>query len=329
MTPTETVSTPVASITPVLSTLVFTENAAKDGGVLSWSGTNIQSWRFIGDEKLYPSPFVYGSYTANWPGTLVNMVRGITYTLSMEVISNTGASATKTITYFLTGKTASELATESEAAQKLAEEKAAEAKAIADQKTADEAALKAAEEKAAAEAKAIADAALKTAEDKAAAEKKVAEEAAAKKVAEEAARNEAEKAAVEAAAIKAAEEKAAAEAIAIAKAKAALKLSVNLPASKIYLSSAVKSKLKKYAKSLKSKSTVVCTSYTYLKSPTNFAKLKAKQEALAVCKYLKLINKTLVTKVSTKSWLALSINKPSIDLKKQHAVSASASTTKP
>ena len=338
VTPTETVSTPVASITPVLSTLVFTENAAKDGGVLSWSGTNIQSWRFIGDEKIYPSPFVYGSYTANWPGTLVNMVRGITYTLSMEVISNTGASATKTITYFLTGKTASELAAESDAAQKLAEEKAAEAKAIADQKTADEAALKAAEEKAVAEAKAIADAALKTAEDKAAAEKKVAEEAAAKKVAEEAAakkvaeeaaRNEAEKAAAEAAAIKAAEEKAAAEAIAIAKAKAALKLSVNLPASKIYLSSAVKSKLKKYAKSLKSKSTVVCTSYTYLKSPTNFAKLKAKQEALAVCKYLKLINKTLVTKVSTKSWLALSINKPSIDLKKQHAVSASASNTKP
>ena len=329
VTPTETVSTPVASITPVLSTLVFTENAAKDGGVLSWSGTNIQSWRFIGDEKLYPSPFVYGSYTANWPGTLVNMVRGITYTLTVEVISSTGASATKTITYLLTGKTAAELATESEAAKKLAEEKAAEAKAIADQKTADEAALKAAEEKAAAEAKAIADAALKTAEDKAAAEKKVAEEAAAKKVAEEAARNEAEKAAVEAAAIKAAEEKAAAEAIAIAKAKAALKLSVKLPASKIYLSSAVKSKLKKYAKSLKSKSTVVCTSYTYLKSPTNFAKLKAKQEALAVCKYLKLINKKLVTKVSTKSWLALSTNKPSIDLKKQHAVSASASTTKP
>jgi hypothetical protein len=331
-TPAATVSTPVASIAPVLSTLVFTENATKDGGVLSWSGTNIQSWRFIGDEKIYPAPYVYGAYTVNWPGTLVNMVRGVTYTLSVEVLSTTGTGSTKTITYLLEGKTATEIAAEAEAVQKLAQEKAAaEAKAIADQKMAEEAAQKAAEEKTAADAKAIADskaiaeAALKAAAEKAAEEKIAAD----KKADEEAARIAAEKAAAETAAIKAAEEKSAAEASAIAKAKAALKLSINIPASKIDLSSAVKSKLKKYAKSLSSKSSVVCTAYTYTKSPTNFAKLKAKQEAIAVCKYVKLINKTLVTKISTKSWLALSTNKPSIDLKKQHAVSASASPAKP
>lgn len=323
--PTNIASTPTPAVIPVISTLVFIENSSKDGGILTWGGSNIESWRYAGPESLYPAPYVYGAFTVNWPGTLVNMVRGITYTFTIEVLSSTGASSSKTINYSIQGKTVAEIAAEELAAKTLAEEKAAaEAKVIAEQRAAEEAAIKAAAGIALAisEAKAIAEAAekaanqvaeeaalLKAAEEKAAAEKKSLEETAAKELAEEAARIEIEKAALEAAAI--------------ARAKAALKLSIKIPSTKIYLSSANKFKLKKYALSLKSKTIVICTSYTYSKSPTISAKSKAKQEAFATCKYLKSTNKTLVTKISTKSWLSPTSPKIEIDLKKNHLVSIS------
>jgi hypothetical protein len=325
-TPAATVSTLVAPINPVVNSLVFTENTTKDGGVLSWSGTNIQSWRFIGDEKIYPAPYVYGGYTASWPGTLVNMVRGVNYTLSLEVLSTTGTGSTKTITYLLEGKTETEIA--AEVAQKLAQETSvAEAKAIAEQKIAEEAALKAAEEKTAA-AKTVEDARI-AAEAKAAEEVRIAAEA---KAAEEV-RIAAEAKAAEEAALRISKEKFEAEAQAVKDAATAalaakrlvLKFSVNMPVVKTYLNAETKALIKDYALRLLANSNVTCIGYTYSSKPTKTELTRAKNEALAACKYVVTIKKGTNYYIDVKSWLAIKPKPKAMDTKKLHRLDISSS----
>jgi hypothetical protein len=91
--------TPKPLVIPLVIELWFTENQSKDGGKLTWSGSNLDHWRFEGAENTYPSPYNYGTFTSGWLGELVNMVPGIPYLMTMEFRSSTGASVTKSITY--------------------------------------------------------------------------------------------------------------------------------------------------------------------------------------------------------------------------------------
>ena len=310
------ISAPVALVMPTITSLSFVENAAKTGGKLVWTGTNIESVLFTGVASTYPAPFNYGAFTLSWDGSLVNMVAGVTYTMKIEARSSTGGSASKTIEYTIAkpvvdtsaADAALKAAQEKAVAEKKAAEEAAAAalkiaqeKALAEAKAAaDAAALKVAQEKAAAEAKAAADAAaLKIAQDKAAAEKKAAEEAAALKVAQDKAAAEA-KAAEEAAALKVAEEKAAADAAALAIAKKTPVLNLFTSYSTAKYTSTQMEKMKKLTLKLEPATTLKCVGYINTKGTTAAkAKATALAQAKATCASAKKLNPNITTLVTT------------------------------
>jgi hypothetical protein len=157
---------------------------------------------------------------------------------------------------------------------------AAEAKALADTKAAEEAAaLKVAQEKMAADAKALTDA-------------KAAADAAAIKAAQDAA----DASAKAAAALQAAKD---AE-IAAANAAKAIKPAVTLYSlsSTLKLNAYDSAYLNKYVKSLKNGASVTCIGYSYSKNTTlKKANALAKSQATAVCALMKKTNKTLKTSV--------------------------------
>jgi hypothetical protein len=86
---------PVTSAT--ISNLSYTATGSTTG-TLSWTGTNIDSYMFTGSATNYPSPYNYGTFTATWPGNLVNMVQSQSYTVSISVMPG-GASQTITFTH--------------------------------------------------------------------------------------------------------------------------------------------------------------------------------------------------------------------------------------
>ena len=86
--------TPVATI----SNLTYTKTGTTTG-TLSWSGSNINNYLFTGNSSLYPSPYNYGAYTASWPGNLVNLTEGQSYTVTITVINSAGAGNSQTITF--------------------------------------------------------------------------------------------------------------------------------------------------------------------------------------------------------------------------------------
>lgn len=88
-----------SAIIPTITGLAFTPNSDRTSGTLSWSGTNVDVYLFTGDSSTYPSPYNYGAYTASWPGTLVNMTPGSTYSMTITVRSSTGNQASQTISY--------------------------------------------------------------------------------------------------------------------------------------------------------------------------------------------------------------------------------------
>ena len=313
---------PVAVVIPTITSLKFTENATKDGGKLIWTGSNIESVLFTGEAINYPAPFNYGAFTLTWTGELVNIVRGKSYTAKIEVRSATGGSATQTITYSIP-LTAEELAAAKAIADAKAAEEAAALKAVQDKADAiakaqaQELAEKlAAEEKAIAEAKAVADkaaaeaaiaAALKAAKKLADAEAQLAEELKANqdKAAEDARIAEELRAATEQAEANlkiAAEKKAledAAAAAALAAKKIVPKITLYSISSKLTLSAYDRAYLNKYISTLKSKATVTCIGYYYLKNSTLAkAKALAKVQANAICKMIKKAKPTVVTKVA-------------------------------
>jgi uncharacterized repeat protein (TIGR02543 family) len=312
---------PIAPITPTISTLVFTENLLKNGGTLSWTGTNIESWRFIGDEKTYPTPFIYGTYTVNWTGNLVNMVTGVKYSIAIEVLSKTSGSQSSSIDYTIEpapvviDTSAAEEAAKLKAEQEKAidDAKAAEVKAIADAKAAEAKAVEdariAAEAKAvedariAAEAKAVEDARI-AAEAKVATDMKIAEDAAIK--------ISKEKSEAEAQAIKDAAN------AALAAKRLVLKFSINMPVVKTYLNSETKALIKNYALTLPVNSNVTCIGYTYSSKPTKTELARAKNEALAACKYVVTIKKGTHYYISVKSWLAIKPKPKAMDTRKLH-----------
>ena len=59
-------------------------------GTLSWTGTDIDAWIFYGDASYYPAPYNYGTYTGSWPGNLVNLVSGTSYTFGIGAVSSDG-----------------------------------------------------------------------------------------------------------------------------------------------------------------------------------------------------------------------------------------------
>jgi len=89
-----TTSAPVATI----SNLTYTKTGTTTG-TLSWSGSNINNYLFTGNSSLYPSPYNYGAYTATWPGNLVNLTEGQSYTVTITVINSAGAGNSQTITF--------------------------------------------------------------------------------------------------------------------------------------------------------------------------------------------------------------------------------------
>jgi len=299
------VSAPVVMITPTLTSLTFVENATKDGGKLVWTGTNIESVLYTGNADAYPAPYNYGAFTISWGGQLANMVAGVTYTLKLEVRSSTGGSDSRTITYTIVkpvvDTSAADAALKAAAEKKAAEDAAAAAlkiaqdKALAEAKAAaDAAALKVAQEKAAAEA-----AALKVAQEKAAAEKKAAEEAAALKVTQEKAAAEV-KAAEEAAALKVAQEKAAADAatLAIAKKTPVLNLFSSYAIAKYTASQ--NAKMKKLTLKLEPATTLKCVGYINAKGATAAkAKSIALAQAKATCASAKKLNPSIKTVATT------------------------------
>jgi hypothetical protein len=300
--------------------LVFTENLLKNGGTLSWTGTNIESWRFIGDEKTYPAPFVYGTYTVNWTGNLVNMVIGVKYSLAIEVLSKTGGGQSLSIYYTIEpAPVVIDTKADEEAARLKAEQekaiedaKAAEAKTIADARAAE---AKAIADAKAAEAKAIADARIAT-EAKAVEDARIAAEAKVAtdmKIAEDAAiKISKEKSEAEAQAVKDAAN------AALAAKRLVLKFSINMPVVKTYLNSETKALIKNYALTLPVNSNVTCIGYTYSSRPTKTELTRAKNEALAACKYIVTIKKGTHYYISFKSWLAIKPKPKAMDTKKLH-----------
>ena len=335
-------ATPVVVVVPTITSLKFTENATKDGGKLTWVGTNIESVLFTGDLTTYPAPYNYGAFTLTWTGELVNIVRGKSYTAKIEARSATGGSVAQTITYSIP-LTAEDLAAVKAIADKKAADEAAVLKAAQDKADAiakaqaQELAEKlAAEEKAIAEAKVAADkaaadaaiaAALKAAKELADAETRVAAELKANqdKAAEDARIAEELRAATEQAEanLKIAAEKKALEdataAAALAAKKIVPKITLYSISSKLTLSTYDKAYLNKYISTLKSKATVTCIGYYYLKNTTlTKAKALAKVQATAICKMIKKAKPSVITKIvlysSTKApkaakgakWVAIS-----------------------
>jgi hypothetical protein len=80
-----------------ISNLTYTANSSTTG-TLSWSGSNIDAYLFTGSATNYPAPYNYGAATGTWPGNLVNMSNGQSYTVTITVFPG-GASQTITFTH--------------------------------------------------------------------------------------------------------------------------------------------------------------------------------------------------------------------------------------
>ena len=94
-TTTTTTTTTTAAPVATISNLAYTATGSTTG-TLSWSGSNISAYLFTGSATNYPSPYNYGTYTGSWPGNLVNMVNGQSYTVTITV---SPGSNSQTITF--------------------------------------------------------------------------------------------------------------------------------------------------------------------------------------------------------------------------------------
>lgn len=99
--PTTTSGPPPTTSEPIVATisnLTYSKTGASTG-TLSWSGSNINVYRYTGDSSLYPAPYNYGTYTSSWPGNLVNLVEGQSYTVTIDVRSVNGYGNSQSITF--------------------------------------------------------------------------------------------------------------------------------------------------------------------------------------------------------------------------------------
>jgi hypothetical protein len=90
--------TPYVPIAPTITSLTFT-NTGSTTGTLSWTGTNIDVWMYEGDPSAYPPPFNYGTFTSSWPGNLINLVSGTSYSVTIYVRSVDNLQAQRSLTF--------------------------------------------------------------------------------------------------------------------------------------------------------------------------------------------------------------------------------------
>jgi hypothetical protein len=81
-----------------ISNLTYTRTGSSTG-TLSWSGNYIDAYQFTGSATNYPYPYNYGTYTGSWPGNLVNMIGGQSYTVTIDVRSYNNGGGSQTITF--------------------------------------------------------------------------------------------------------------------------------------------------------------------------------------------------------------------------------------
>lgn len=78
----------------VISNVQFaTGGAGATNGKLTWTTSGPGLVQFVGDPTLYPAPYRYGSFTSSWDGSLVNMVPGTTYPVTVLFLANCGISS--------------------------------------------------------------------------------------------------------------------------------------------------------------------------------------------------------------------------------------------
>jgi hypothetical protein len=90
--------TPYVPIIPTITSLTFT-NTGTTTGTLSWTGTNIDIWMYEGYDYTYPPPYNYGTFTGSWPGNLINLTSGTSYSVTIYVRSVDGAQAQRSLTF--------------------------------------------------------------------------------------------------------------------------------------------------------------------------------------------------------------------------------------
>ena len=66
-------------------------------GKLSWTSADAGTYKFVGDPSLYPAPYIYGNLTSTWDGTLVNLVPGLIYPVSVSFSSTCGMTTVASI----------------------------------------------------------------------------------------------------------------------------------------------------------------------------------------------------------------------------------------
>jgi len=90
--------TPYVPIVATITSLTFT-NTGSTTGTLSWTGTNIDVYLYTGDSSTYPPPYNYGAFTSSWPGNLINLVSGNSYSVTIDVRSVDGFGGSRSLTF--------------------------------------------------------------------------------------------------------------------------------------------------------------------------------------------------------------------------------------
>lgn len=90
--------TPYVPIVATITSLTYTDTGSTTG-TLSWTGANIDVWLYTGNSSLYPPPYNYGAFTSGWPGNLINLVSGTSYTVTIDVRSVDGLGGSRSLTF--------------------------------------------------------------------------------------------------------------------------------------------------------------------------------------------------------------------------------------
>ena len=90
--------TPYVPIVATITSLTYTDTGSTTG-TLSWTGTNIDIWLYTGYASTYPPPYNYGAFTSSWPGNLINLVSGTSYTVTIDVRSVDGFGGSRSLTF--------------------------------------------------------------------------------------------------------------------------------------------------------------------------------------------------------------------------------------
>lgn len=82
-----------------LSSLSFIDDGTGTGGMLVWTGKNIDSVLYTGSAVSYPGPYTYGAFTSSWNGHIRNLTPGTEYTVSIYALSTDGVGVSNSLTF--------------------------------------------------------------------------------------------------------------------------------------------------------------------------------------------------------------------------------------